>query len=230
MENKLKASKVELEETLGQLNEAQLSRFRVLFARQQNKPWLIPIVYSVLGAYTLLATILLHPGYSWLVAMIPTLFVVFFVRSMLSGLVGEKKKERQTNYGSIILPIVMVSLFAVCGGLTYGYLDSGRLHQEYLDSYQTCQQDPEATVITPRYGYYSSRDCEYLIEAGNHEREVKQHERNQQQLVRGIAVTGLGLMIIYPLSVYYFKSLIDKKNVLAAQAIVAQIKSGDKNN
>ncbi len=223
MDNKLKASKIELEETVSQLNSSQQSRFRVLFARQQQSFWLIPVTLSILGGYALLATTLLNPSYSWLVVLIPTLFVVFFFRSLLSGLVGDKK-NRQANYGSIILPLVLISLFILCGMLAWGYTENNRQHQDYLTNYQQCQQNP-AREVAPEYSWsYSWRSCDEILLEDRHQTAVRNHEREQNQLLRGLGISGLGLVIIYPLAIYYFRALINKRNLLAAQAIIAQIK------
>ena len=223
MDNKLKASKIELEETVSQLNSSQQSRFRILFARQQQSLWLIPVILSILGGYALLATSLLNPSYSWLVVLIPTLFIVFFFRSLLSGLVGDKK-NRQANYGSIILPLVLISLFILCGMLAWGYAENNRRHQDYLTSYQQCQQNP-AREVAPEYSWsYSWRSCDEILKDNRHQTTVQNHERDQSQLLRGLGVSGLGLVIIYPLAIYYFRALIDKRNLLAGQAIITQIK------
>ncbi len=225
MNDKLKNPKLELEETLRGLDQSQLARFQLLFAQRKNNNWLLPTAFTALAVYALAAGVLLHPGYSWLVALIPTLFVVFFIRSLLKGVVTDAKKDRQKDYGSVILPFVLISLFGLCGVLVWARNESSRDHQEYLNNYQNCQQDPDGTVVDSGYSYgYYDNNCDNLLDDNRHQRRISDYEHGQEQLTRGVIVTGLGLLIIYPLSLYYSKSLIDKKNTLLAQALAEKIK------
>ena len=224
MKNKLEKPKLELEDTLRGLNESQLTRFQLLFAQKKNANWLLPTAFTALAVYSLTASILLHPGYSWLVVLIPTLFVIFFIRSLLKGVVTDAKKDHQKDYGSVILPFVLISLFGLCGVLVWARNENSREHQEYLKSYQSCEQDPDGTVVDSGYYYGYYDDCDSLLNDSRHERRVSDYDRRQDQLTRGVIVTGLGLLIIYPLSLYYSKSLIDKKNTLLAQALAEKIK------
>lgn len=226
MKNKSQDPKLELEGSLQGLNQEQLTRFQLLFEQRKNKPWLLPTALTALAAYALTAGMLLNPGYSWLVALIPTLFVVFFIRSLLKGVVTEGK-EKQKDYGSIILPFVLISLFGLCGVLIWARNENIRNHQDYLDNYQHCQENPGGTVSdSDTYLYYYERDCDRVLDETRHRQKVDNYERNNDQLTRGVIVTGLGLLIIYPLSLYYSKSLIDKKNALIAKTLADKIKQG----
>lgn len=226
MSQKPAKSKVDLEEAVRDLNPDQLSRFELLFKQKKNNGWLLPTALTALAAYALAAGILIHPGYSWMVALIPTLFVVFFIRSLLKGVVGVGQ-DRQKDYGSIILPIVLISLFGLCGVLIWARNNNAQEQQSYLKSYQMCQQNPDGTVVDSGYYYsYYDRDCDRILDESRHQARVKNYESNNDQWTRGVIVTGLGLLIIYPLGLYYSKSLIDKKNSLLAKSLADRIKEG----
>ena len=155
----------DIDRVLSDLNQQQLLRFQLLFSQEKANHWLIPVAFSGLGVYALVATLLLDSGYSWLVVLIPALFVIFFVRSLLKGVVTDAQKDRQKDYGSIILPFVLISLFGLCG---------------------------------------------VLVKNGDAD---------------GGIVVGVGLIMIYPMALYYFRALIDKRNELLAESLISRIKN-----
>lgn len=158
-----------LDQALSGLNEQQRLQFELLFSQQQANRWLAPVAFTGLGLYALATGILLDPGYSWLVALIPTLFVVLFVDTMLKGVVIETPgQRRKKDQGMVLvaLALIMVGMFGLCG---------------------------------------------LLIRAGE---------------ANGAIIAGVGLMMIYPLSLYYSQLLISRKNELLAESLIARIKNG----
>lgn len=158
----------ELDRGLGGLNEQQLLRFKLLFAQQKANSWLVPLAFTGLGLYAAVASALLSPGYSWLVALIPTLFVSLFVDTILKGVVVEAAgPRRKKDQGAVMiaLAVIMTSLFWLWG---------------------------------------------VLFRAGEAE---------------GAIIASVGLLMIYPLSLYYSQTLIKRKNELLAEALIARIKA-----
>ncbi len=119
----------DIDRALSGLNEQQLLRFQLLFSQQKANYWLIPAAFSGLGVYALVATLLLEPGYSWLVVVIPALFVVLFVDSILKGVVIEapsRSKRKDQGVVLVALSLILVSLFSLCGILVRTGATDGR--------------------------------------------------------------------------------------------------------
>lgn len=216
----------DFEDLVESLDATQLKRFQLLFNKKKAKAWWLLAALTGLVAYALVAIILLGPSYGWLVVLVPTLFVVFFIRALFKGIVGESKSTYK-DYGSIILPLVLVGLVSVFGGLIWSRGDNITQHARYLEIYADCQRDPSTDAgVDYIYGYV--KDCQTLLEGNHHQQVLREYQEEKDQQTRGVIVSGISVIIVYPLSLYYAKSLIDKKNDLLGATIARQVKRNKK--
>ena len=222
---KKELTKPEIVEVIQDLSQEQLNRFQILFNKKKISQWLLPLSLTGLLVYTVVASILLNPSLSWLIVLIPTLFIVFFSRSLFKGVVGESESQHK-DYGLIVLPLVLVGMFGFFGALIWSYSDNIRQHEQYVEDYTECQAefgdtlpDDEEKQSNPDF-----KDCAYILGERRHQEELDQHEHDQSQAFRGIIVSGLSLVVIYPLALYYAKTLADKRNDLLAKQLAEQVK------
>ena len=210
----------EIEEEISRLNQEDSARFQRLLAKRYQKLSLPLIIVAGLGLYCFIVGLWLHPSYSWILALLPTLFLTVFGRSQIAGVISAKDQASK-YYGLISLPLVFAALCTFCGALTNAYFDISFDDSNY--SVESLQQEKD--------------DCDSGIEADEDRckeinSELRDAERREKEehpeLLRGIIMSGVAIIAIYPASVYYLRSVIRKNNLLTIKQILEQLKEGEK--
>ena len=209
----------EVEEELNSLSPEAATRFRRLFAKRRQK-LLVPVLISAgLGVYCFAAGLWLDPGYSWIFALLPTLFLTVFARSQIAGVISEKGQASKF-YGLLTLPLVFAALCTLCGALTNAYFDitvdrndSGHYQQVVED----CRTETESDEDRCKDAAADLRDAE------------RRQEEDKPELLRGIIMSGVAIAAIYPASIYYLNSVVRKNNLLVTKELLGQVKAKKKN-
>ena len=204
----------EIETEIDSLNSKDKARFRRLFAKRRQRLWPALVVLAGLGIYCFIAGLWLNPGYSWLFALLPTLFLTVFARSQIAGVISEKGQASKF-YGLLSLPLVFAALCTLCGVLANFYFDtvpeygSAEYHRQVVEDCQAGQEDDKD-------------ECE---NAESRLREAERREESEKpELLRGMIMSAIAIAAIYPISVYYLHSVVKKNNSRVIEEVLKQVK------
>ena len=241
--NRNPLSAPELEETIKGLQPDQLRRFQSLFEKRKTNRWLLPASLTGLLIYTIVVATLVHPGFSWLIIMFLSLFVVFFLRSVYKGVAGEassifggrdqKVRPQHRYYGLIVLPLAMVCLAGVVGILLWAYMENNQNQTKYIERYTECQTKygsydaANAAERDDTYSYYygpSGGSCRTVLREGYDLSKREDYQNDKDLIFQGLIASGFSLVIVYPLGLYYSKILTDKRNNIIAEQIADQVR------
>ena len=206
----------EIEEEIGSLSQEDSTRFQRLFAKRCQKLSLPLIIVACLGIYCFVVGLWLHPSYSWVFALLPTLFLTVFGRSQIAGIISTKNQASK-YYGLISLPLVFAALCTLCGALSNAYFNISFNNSSYsVESLQQQKEDCESRLETDKYR------CDN-VDSDLRDAE-RQRDEDKPELLRGIIMSAVAIIAIYPVSVYYLRSVIRKNNLLTIKQILAQLK------
>ena len=213
----------EIEEEIGHLNQEDSARFQRLLAKRYQKLSLPLIIVAGLGLYCFIVGLWLHPSYSWILALLPTLFLTVFGRSQIAGVISSKNQASK-YYGLISLPLVFAALCTFCGALTNAYFNISFDDFDYsVESLEQQKADCDSGVEEEKYR------CEEIdSELKDAERRENREKEENPELLRGIIMSGVAIIAIYPVSVYYLRSVIRTNNLLTIKQILEQLKEGEK--
>ena len=204
----------EIETEIDSLNSEDKAHFRRLFAKRRQKLWPAMLVLAGLGIYCFVAGLWLNPGYSWILALLPTLFLTVFARSQIAGVISEKGQASKF-YGLLSLPLVFAALCTLCGVLANFYFDTvpeyggSQYHRQVVEDCQAGREDDKD-------------ECEYAEERL---REAERREdREKPELLRGMIMSAVAIAAIYPISVYYLHSVVKKNNSRIIEDLLKQVK------
>ena len=208
----------EIEEEIDRLNQKDSARFKRLFAKRHQKLSLPLIIMAGLGLYCFMIGLWLHPSYSWILALLPTLFLTVFGRSQIAGIISTKSQASK-YYGLISLPLVFAALCTFCGALTNAYFDIS-FDDSYnsITSLQQRKEDCDSGI---------EKDEDWCKDINSELRDAERREEEEApELLRGTILSGVAIIAIYPISVYYLRSVIRKNNLLTIKQILEQLKEG----